>query len=73
LLSTTKRPSPSFWIDPAVAVVTASTPARDATMKTLRPVAGSLALPSKKKVRSPSPEVWNWPGARRERSDRLSN
>ena len=42
-------------------------------MKTLRPVAGSLALPSKKKVRSPSPEVWNWPGATRERSDRLSN
>ena len=44
-----------------------------ATMKTLRPVAGSLALPSKKNVRSPSPEVWNWPGATRERSERRSN
>ena len=42
-------------------------------MKTLRPVAVSLALPSKKKVRSPSPEVWNWPGATRDRSERRSN
>ena len=64
---------PSLSIDPDLAVVTASTPARVATMKTLRPVDGLLAPPSKKNVRSPSPEVWNWPGARRERSDRLSN
>ena len=48
---------------PTSAEVTDSTPPREATMKTLRPVAGSLALPSKKKVRSPSAEVWNWPGS----------
>jgi hypothetical protein len=56
-----------------LAEVTDSTPPCEATMKTLRPIAALLALPSKKNVRSPSAEVWNCPGAMRERSERRSN
>ena len=58
---------------PLRAVVTDSTLPREATMRTLRPVVVSLAAPSKKKVRWPSPELWNCPGATRERSERRSN
>ena len=58
---------------PLRAVVTDSTLPREATMKTLRPLVVSLAAPSKKKVRWPSPELWNCPGATRERSERRSN
>ena len=55
------------------AEVTDSTSPCDATMRTLRPLAGSLAPPSKKNVRRPSAELWNWPGAMRDRSERRSN
>ena len=53
--------------------MTDSTSPCEATIRTLRPLVGSLAPPSKKKVRWPSAEVWNWPGAMRERSERRSN
>ena len=73
LSRTMKRLSPVTSIWPLRAVVTDSTLPREATMKTLRPRVVSLAAPSKKKVRSPSPELWNCPGATRERSERRSN
>jgi hypothetical protein len=40
-------------------------------MKTLRPVAASSPSRSMKKTRLPSREVWNWPGATRDRSLRF--
>ena len=68
-----KRPSGSDSIRPLRAEVTDSTGSREVKTRTLRPLDGSLASPSKKNVRSPSPEVWNWPGATRERSERRLN
>ena len=73
LSRTMKRLPSAMSMRPLRAVVTDSTLPREATMRTLRPLVVSLAAPSKKKVRWPSPELWNCPGATRERSERRSN